>query len=359
MVGGVHRAAQAGQALLAPAGSVAPPPWGRRPSPGSGGHRRPRTPRTAATADEDARLAQCGGAAGRQRPARCGRQTGWKSNNFPGDDATCLQKRPGLAVPLKPKQIQPLRPGEDCAGEDNRLGADAARLWFPTLCAEQEARVMAPPIDPSSTAARCSLSHHGLGGQRRHRQDFRSCGPRHPLHRRGRGDAGPDAAHLVQPRGNPGVCVTGSAARSPTRWAASPNLKWPRNNEIIDPSARPERRRKNSSSAHSLLDALAGFDAATIATIHQFCNLVLHPRWVWPATATSGVDTGGEPRGSGHRGRRRSVPVPYSAGNAISHCSHTRHAISWPAQWSATLKPSCGRSCPPPGSRAGSVRGLR
>jgi exodeoxyribonuclease V gamma subunit len=33
--------------------------------------------------------------------------------------------------------MQPLRPGEECDGEDNRLGAYSARLWLPMLRAEQ------------------------------------------------------------------------------------------------------------------------------------------------------------------------------------------------------------------------------
>jgi exodeoxyribonuclease V gamma subunit len=34
--------------------------------------------------------------------------------------------------------MQPLRPGEECDGEDNRLGAYAARLWLPMLRAQRE-----------------------------------------------------------------------------------------------------------------------------------------------------------------------------------------------------------------------------
>ncbi len=33
--------------------------------------------------------------------------------------------------------MQPLRPGEECDSEDNRLGAYAARLWLPMLRAER------------------------------------------------------------------------------------------------------------------------------------------------------------------------------------------------------------------------------
>ncbi len=34
--------------------------------------------------------------------------------------------------------MRPLRPGEECDGEDNRLGAYAARLWLPMLRAERK-----------------------------------------------------------------------------------------------------------------------------------------------------------------------------------------------------------------------------
>jgi exodeoxyribonuclease V gamma subunit len=36
--------------------------------------------------------------------------------------------------------MQPLRADEEYPGEDNRLGAFAARLWLPTLRAGQEGR---------------------------------------------------------------------------------------------------------------------------------------------------------------------------------------------------------------------------
>lgn len=36
--------------------------------------------------------------------------------------------------------MEPLRQDEETAGEDNRLGAYAARLWLPMLRAEQGAR---------------------------------------------------------------------------------------------------------------------------------------------------------------------------------------------------------------------------
>ncbi len=43
--------------------------------------------------------------------------------------------------------MQPLRPGEEYDGEDNRLGAYSARLWLPMLRAEQEALLMKNKIE--------------------------------------------------------------------------------------------------------------------------------------------------------------------------------------------------------------------
>ena len=65
--------------------------------------------------------------------------TRWNSGKFPGDGAHPPHERAwGRGAPLK-SLLQPLRPGEDSAGEDNRLGAYAARLWLPILRAEQGA----------------------------------------------------------------------------------------------------------------------------------------------------------------------------------------------------------------------------
>ncbi|MFN8071523.1 MAG: exodeoxyribonuclease V subunit gamma [Mycobacterium sp.] len=64
----------------------------------------------------------------------------WRSNNFPGDDAHPPHERVwGPGAPLT-ALMEPLRQDEETAGEDNRLGAYAARLWLPMLRAEQGAR---------------------------------------------------------------------------------------------------------------------------------------------------------------------------------------------------------------------------
>ena len=63
--------------------------------------------------------------------------------------------------------------------------------------------------------------------------------------------------------------------------------------------------------AATLRDALAGFDAATIATTHQFCRWC-SARSVSPATPTP-ARAGRGPRRAGRRGRRRPLPPRASA----------------------------------------------
>ncbi|HYO01851.1 MAG TPA: exodeoxyribonuclease V subunit gamma [Mycobacterium sp.] len=60
----------------------------------------------------------------------------WKSNMYPGDDRQPAHVRAwGQGAWLR-ELMQPLLPGEEFDGEDNRLGAYAGRLWLPMLRAE-------------------------------------------------------------------------------------------------------------------------------------------------------------------------------------------------------------------------------
>jgi exodeoxyribonuclease V gamma subunit len=63
----------------------------------------------------------------------------WKSSErFPGEDQAPAHVRAwGKKAPLA-NLMQPLRPGEEYDGEDNRLGAYAARLWLPMLRAQRK-----------------------------------------------------------------------------------------------------------------------------------------------------------------------------------------------------------------------------
>jgi exodeoxyribonuclease V gamma subunit len=61
----------------------------------------------------------------------------WKSGNYPGEDEAPAHVRAwGRYAPLA-DLMQPLRPGEESGGENNRLGAFAARVWLPMLRAER------------------------------------------------------------------------------------------------------------------------------------------------------------------------------------------------------------------------------
>jgi exodeoxyribonuclease V gamma subunit len=61
----------------------------------------------------------------------------WKSNDrFPGEDQAPAHERAWGRKPPLEVLMQALRPGEEYDGEDNRLGAYAARLWLPMLRAE-------------------------------------------------------------------------------------------------------------------------------------------------------------------------------------------------------------------------------
>ncbi|MCB0947041.1 MAG: exodeoxyribonuclease V subunit gamma, partial [Mycobacterium sp.] len=60
----------------------------------------------------------------------------WRSNRYPGEDQQPAHERAWGPKASLATLMQPLRPGEECDGEDNRLGAYAARLWLPMLRAE-------------------------------------------------------------------------------------------------------------------------------------------------------------------------------------------------------------------------------
>ena len=97
----------------------------------------------------------------------------------------------------------------------------------------------------------------------------------------------------------------GRRARRPRRGSPTTtrcSATWPRRR----PSELALRRGR-------LRDALASFDSATIATTHQFCQLVLRSLGV-AGDSEAGADPGREPRRPGVRGRRRPLPRPLPAG---------------------------------------------
>ena len=199
-------------------------------------------------------------------------------------------------------------------------------------------------------AAADRADHHRARGQRRHRQDLRARRAGHPLRRRGHGAARRHAADHLQPRGQPGAARAGPRPagrarprRSTTRRRADDDLlarTWsPARDEELAERA-PQRLR----------DALAGFDAATIATTHQFCQLVLRSLGVAGDT-DAGVDPGREPRRAGRRDRRR--PLPPALRRREGHPgAHPRPgARARRTRWSATRAPGSPRSTRPPRPR--------
>ena len=93
----------------------------------------------------------------------------------------------------------------------------ATRLWLPMLRAERDPTDGMPPFDllgplPTPQSTTVLEASAGTG------KTFALAGPGDPVCRRGCGDAGPDAAHHLRPRGQPGTA--GAGARSDPRRAA-------------------------------------------------------------------------------------------------------------------------------------------
>ena len=62
----------------------------------------------------------------------------WKTQRFPAEDQAPAHMRAWGKNARLEDLMQPLRPGEEYDGEDNRLGAYSARLWLPMLRAERK-----------------------------------------------------------------------------------------------------------------------------------------------------------------------------------------------------------------------------
>ena len=60
----------------------------------------------------------------------------WRSGKFPGEEKDPAQVRAWGQDAWLRELMQPLRPGEEYGGENNRLGAYASRLWLPMLRSE-------------------------------------------------------------------------------------------------------------------------------------------------------------------------------------------------------------------------------
>ena len=124
-----------------------------------------------------------------------------------------------------------------------------------------------------------------------------------------------DAGRHLRPRGQPGAARAGARASSceAERALADPAAADRRPSGLRRTAARRRRRRAWRRRRQRLRDALAAFDAATIATTHQFCQLVLRsPR-----------------RRRRHRRRR---------------ARWSRTSTTWSSRWSTTS--TCARFAP-------------
>ena len=65
-----------------------------------------------------------------------------EDQRFPGEDQAPAHVRAWGKNARLEDLMQPLRPGEEYDGEDNRLGAYSARLWLPMLRAERRPSLM-------------------------------------------------------------------------------------------------------------------------------------------------------------------------------------------------------------------------
>jgi exodeoxyribonuclease V gamma subunit len=61
----------------------------------------------------------------------------WKTDRYPGEDEAPAHVQAWGKNTRLSELMQPLRSGEQYDGENNRLGAYAARLWLPMLRAER------------------------------------------------------------------------------------------------------------------------------------------------------------------------------------------------------------------------------
>ena len=82
--------------------------------------------------------------------------------------------------------------------------------------------------------------------------------------------------------------------------------RMPADNEVVEHLLRGSDEERVDRRGR-LRDALANFDAATIATTHEFCGSVLRSLGVAGDTGC-GRQAQGKPRRAGHRNRRRPLP---------------------------------------------------
>ena len=249
----------------------------------------------------------------------------WKSSDrYPGEDKAPAHVRAWGRDAWLADLMQPLRPGEQYDGEDNRLGAYAARLWLPMLRAGGARRDGA--LRPAGPAARRTVDH-GAGSQRRHRQDVRAGRAGDAVCRRGRGDAGPDAAHHVRPGGQPGAARAGPR---PDRRRAGRFRRPVDRRRQPGGGASARRHRRGARRAAAAVARCAG---------GLRCGDDRHHSPVLPAGAEIAgrgrrhrrrCHAGREPRRAGRRDRRRPVPRPFRPGARRPRADLPRRAAARP-----------------------------
>ena len=166
-----------------------------------------------------------------------------------------------------------------------------------------------PTPRPPSTSRPAADRHRPARGERRHRQDLDDRRARHALRRRG-----------VRRLEEMLVVTFGRAASQELRERVRAQLveaervlsddapRGPGPSRRREPAARRGRRRAAHGRHRRVTEALAGFDAATIATTHQFCSMVLDSLGVAGDTDSRRPPRRG-PRRPGGRGGRRPLPA--------------------------------------------------
>ena len=263
---------------------------------------RPRRPlrrrpaRAAADAGEDlaglGRGVPPGPRRGRRRP-RCSRPAAeWETprfndSGFPKEDADTWHVRAfGEAADYDLLAASdPRRRGRTRTGS----GHFAWRLWQSADRHRQRTGPGAREHADLRHHRRPRARHHPAGGERRHRQDVDHRRPRHQAHRLRRGPPRRDAGRHLHPRGQPGAARARAAASSTRPCSCSPTRACATRTTGSTTGCSTPTRRRPSGARPSLTAALVSFDAATIATIHQFCQLVLRSLGVAGDTDASAI----------------------------------------------------------------------
>ena len=238
----------------------------------------------------------------------------------------------GATAPRCETLLDPPRPGEELAGERH-----PARRVRGAAVAADAARRTGGRCDGAVRSARAAADRQvddGARGQRGHGQDVH---PRRLVTRYlAEGVATLDEMLLdhLRPRGQPGAARAGPrpAPSMPRSALDDPADVGRRDRRASARPAAPDEARGQT--RHRLRDALADFDAATIATTHQFCSAGAELPWhrrrhrrrrhagrgprrrSWPRSSTTSTSRGSATTGTSPRSpaRWRSAARPRGRG---------------------------------------------